>query len=136
MKTLKKIATVLAVMLGLGFVLSTTSCGIANVTIDADFIANEDFSSFVGTWVGTVETNDAENTDGLSIGEGEYEIATADEAKALITSLYTTSELAKTYATSVGKSFEYTLATNTFRTIIVWDAKSGEDYITITLKKK
>ena len=49
MKTLKKVATVLAVLLGLGFVLSTTSCGIANVIIDEDFIANEDFSSYVGT---------------------------------------------------------------------------------------
>ena len=134
MKTLKKIATVLAVLLGLGFVLSTTSCGIANVTIDADFIANEDFSSFVGTWISTVDSNNESSAS--TFKSGEVEFATADEAKSFISSLYGLSELAKSAANISGDSFEYTLATNTFRTIIVWEAKSGDDYINIEMKKK
>ena len=132
MKTLKKVATVLAVLLGLGFVLSTTSCGIANVIIDEDFIANEDFSSFVGTWVITIEEKDA-NSDNES---GEVEFISAEVAKAYVGSIYTQSEVLKKYADSMGESYEYSLATNLSRTVIVWKQKAADYESTVTMKKK
>ena len=134
MKTLKKVATVLAVLLGLGFVLSTTSCGIANVIIDEDFIANEDFSSFVGTWVITIEEKDA---NGKSDNEsGEVEFISAEVAKAHVQSIYTQSEVLKKYADSMGESYEYSLATNLSRTVIVWKQKAADYESTVTMKKK
>ena len=132
MKTLKKVATVLAVLLGLGFVLSTTSCGIANVIIDEDFIANEDFSSFVGTWVITIEEKDA-NSDNES---GEVEFISAEVAKAYVQSIYTQSEVLKKYADSMGESYEYSLATNLSRTVIVLKQKAADYESTVTMKKK
>ena len=132
MKTLKKVATVLAVLLGLGFVLSTTSCGIANVIIDEDFIANEDFSSFVGTWVIRIEEKDA-NSDNES---GEVEFISAEVAKAYVGSIYTQSEVLKKYADSIGESYEYSLATNLSRTVIVWKQKAADYESTVTMKKK
>lgn len=134
MKTLKKVATVLAVLLGLGFVLSTTSCGIANVTIDEDFIANEDFSSFVGTWVITIEEK---NANGESDNEsGEVEFISAEVAKAYVQSIYTQSEVLKKYADSTRESYEYSLATNLSRTVIVWKQKAADYESTVTMKKK
>ena len=134
MKTLKKVATVLAVLLGLGFVLSTTSCGIANVIIDEDFIANEDFSSFVGTWVITIEEKDA---NGKSDNEsGEVEFISAEVAKAYVQSIYTQSEVLKKYADSMRESYEYSLATNLSRTVIVWKQKAADYESTVTMKKK
>ena len=134
MKTLKKVATVLAVLLGLGFVLSTTSCGIANVIIDEDFIANEDFSSFVGTWVITIEEKDA---NGKSDNEsGEVEFISAEVAKASVQSIYTQSEVLKKYADSMRESYEYSLATNLSRTVIVWKQKAADYESTVTMKKK
>ncbi len=134
MKTLKKVATVLAVLLGLGFVLSTTSCGIANVIIDEDFIANEDFSSFVGTWVITIEEK---NANGESDNEsGEVEFISAEVAKAYVQSIYTQSEVLKKYADSSRESYEYSLATNLSRTVIVWKQKAADYESTVTMKKK
>lgn len=134
MKTLKKVATVLAVLLGLGFVLSTTSCGIANVIIDEDFIANEDFSSFVGTWVITIEEK---NANGESDNEsGEVEFISAEVAKAYVQSIYTQSEVLKKYADSIRESYEYSLATNLSRTVIVWKQKAADYESTVTMKKK
>lgn len=131
MKTLKKVATVLAVLLGLGFVLSTTSCGIANVIIDEDFIANEDFSSFVGTWVITIEEKDANGK-----SDGEVEFISAEVAKAYVQSIYTQSEVLKKYADSIRESYEYSLATNLSRTVIVWKQKAADYESTVTMKKK
>ena len=135
MKTLKKVATVLAVLLGLGFVLSTTSCGIANVIIDEDFIANEDFSSFVWTWVITIEEKKA---NGVSDNESEeVEFISAEVAKAYVQSIYTQSEVLKKYAdSSIGGSYEYSLATNLSRTVIVWKQKAADYESTVTMKKK
>ena len=134
MKTLKKVATVLAVLLGLGFVLSTTSCGIANVTIDEDFIANEDFSSFVGTWVITIEE---QNANGESDNEpGEVELIYAEVAKTYVEDIYTQSEVIKKYADSIGESYDYSLATNLSRTVIVWKQKAADYESTVTMKKK
>ena len=132
MKTLKKVATVLAVLLGLGFVLSTTSCGIANVTIDADFIENEDFSSYVGTWVITTDSNDASE----EYESEEVEIVSAEQAKTTVLYMYTVSEYAKETLNKQGVSYKYTLATNLSRTVIVWKQKSGDSYENITMKKK
>ena len=132
MKTLKKVATVLAVLLGLGFVLSTTSCGIANVIIDEDFIANEDFSSFVGTWVITTDSNDASE----EYESGEVEFISAEVAKAYVQSIYTQSEVLKKYADSIRESYEYSLATNLSRTVIVWKQKAADYESTVTMKKK
>lgn len=134
MKTLKKVATVLAVLLGLGFVLSTTSCGIANVIIDEDFIANEDFSSFVGTWVITIEEKDANGKPDNESGEVEF--ISAEVAKAYVGSIYTESEVLKKYADSIGESYEYSLATNLSRTVIVWKQKAADYESTVTMKKK
>ena len=121
-------------MLGLGFVLSTTSCGIANVIIDEDFIANEDFSSYVGTWVITTDSNDASE----EYESEEVEFVSAEHAKTTVLYMYTASEYAKEYSKKQGVSYEYTytLATNLSRTVIVWKQKSGDYYENITMKKK
>ena len=64
------------------------------------------------------------------------EFVSPEEAKTTVYTMYITSEYAKEYANEQGVSFEYTLATNLSRTVIVWKMKYGDDYQNITMKKK